>query len=423
MRTRLTNLPQDEEVEGLIESVRFRLAPIIGDDLKKLRTLIHSQKDFARYALNIANAANEIAQSLGGDLVDQHLCALRNNHLIPPDREQDDRYVESDNGDGIRLSFEDSSSDNYTVYCRDYDKIKLGKDLYRLEQRKRSRQELDRMIAAQAISVPRLALRLQALFAVTQKSGWHDGEEEGYLDGRRLSQLATQPGYYRIFKKEKSVPYCDTVVTFLIDNSGSMKRQRYQAVAILVDVYCRALELAGITTEILGFSTNGWAGGESIKAWRKNGSPENPGRLNDQLHIIYKDAESSWRRSRYSIASLMSTTHFKEGLDGEALEWACQRLNNRIETRKCLVMISDGAPMETATSNYNDAFYLERHLKQVAHTIERSSKIELRGIGIALDMEEFFSQSLTMDLTGTLGSNAFNALELLFSKSQIKIMN
>ncbi len=414
VRCRLTNRIQDEEVEGLIESVRFRLAPVIGDDLVMLRKCIDDQPKYARHALSIAQAVHEIALSVGGDLIGRHLAALRDRTLLPPVDEADDRYVESEIGASDRMEEGAGQENQYHVFCTDFDRLVAAKGLYRLEQRRKLRAELDRMIKAQTVNISRLALRLQNLFAIPCRSGWQDGEEEGYLDGRRLSQLVSRTGYYRVFKQEKQMPHCDTVVSFLIDNSGSMKRQRFQAVAILVDIYCRALELAGVSVEILGFTTAGWAGGESIKVWRKSGAPEYPGRLNDRLHIVYKDAETSWRRSRYSISSLMNPIHFKEGLDGEALQWAEHRLLNRVEGRKCLVMISDGAPMESATSNYNDPFYLERHLKQVASRIERAGQIELKAISAALGLDEFFSESISLDLAGTLDHRVFNSLELLF---------
>ncbi len=415
VRTRLTNRVQDGEVEGLIESVRFRLAPVIGDDLAMLAKRIDNQREYARHALNIAQAVHEIALSVGGDMVDRHLAALRERTLLPPVDEADDRYVESEIGAGGQMEEGADQEDQYHVFCTDFDRLVVAESLYRLDQRRKLRAELDRMIKAQTVNISRLALRLQSLFAAPRRAGWQDGEEEGYLDGRRLSQLVSRSGYYRVFKQEKQAPHCDTVISFLIDNSGSMKRQRFQAVAILVDIYCRALELAGVSTEILGFTTAGWAGGESIKEWRKAGAPEYPGRLNDRLHIVYKSAETSWRRSRYSIASLMNPVHFKEGLDGEALQWAERRLHSRVESRKCLVMISDGAPMESATRNHNDPFYLERHLKQVAGRIERAGQIELKSISAALDLDEFFSESITLDLTGTLDHRVFGALELLFS--------
>lgn len=417
VRSRLNNAMQDEEVEGLIESVRFRLGPIIGNDLAKLRGCRYDQAAFAIYAKNIAEAINAIAKSLGSEIMDQHLASLRSQNLLPPSNEEDDKYVEAEGTDGEIYDFDSIVDEGYRIYCSEFDKQVTGADLYRLEQRRELRLKLDRLVSAQAISIPRLAQRLKMLFAVAHRSGWHEGEEEGYIDGRRLSQIVTQPGYVRVFKQEQNVPKCDTVVSFLIDNSGSMKRQRFEAVTVMVDIYSRALELAGISSEILGFTTGGWAGGESIKVWRKEGCLEEPGRLNDRMHIVYKDAESSWRRSRYSISSMLNPIHFKEGLDGEALQWAAGRLLQRTESRRCLVMISDGAPMETATSNYNGEYYLESHLKKVASSLERSNLIELKAIGIALDMEEFFKESLQLDLTGTLGNKVFRALELLFSES------
>ena len=419
VRSHLVDHRMDDDVNGIIESVRFRLAPIIGRDLVSLKEYRKDQRKYSIYALNIADAIDEIAKSMGEEFLDQNLAALRSRNLLPTVVEQDDRNDESGEPGNRSYYQEKPTGRDYHVYCDKFDKLVIGSDLYRREQRIDLRSKLDKMIAAQAISVPRLAQRLKNLFAIEQRSGWHDGEEEGYIDGRRLAQIVSRPGYNRVFKQEKLSPYCDTAVSFLIDNSGSMKRLRFEAVAILVDVFCRALELAGVTTEVLGFTTNGWTGGESIKTWRENGSPENPGRLNDRLHIVYKDATTSWRRARYSISSLMNPVHFKEGLDGEALQWAYQRLENRVESRKCLVMISDGAPMDSATSNYNDEFYLERHFKNVISSIERGGVVELKSIGIGLDMEEFFSQAITLDFTGTLGNRAFKALELLFSRTRL----
>ena len=417
-RTRLIHPIDDEEVEGIIESVRFRLAPRIGTDLAELKKLREDQSAFSARALNIAGILNEIARSSGMEMLAQQFASLRNRNLLPPIVEQEGQQDESDQAGPGWDDLLAGKATRYPVFCREFDKQVFAGDLYRKEQRTELRNKLDRMIAAQAISIARLAQKLQLIFATPQKSGWHDGEEDGYLDGRRLSQMVSRPGYHRIFKQERLAPHCETIVTFLMDNSGSMKRQRYEAVAILVDVYCRALELAGVNTEVLGFTTRGWAGGESIQSWRRAGSPENPGRLNDRLHIVYKDAETSWRRSRYSLCSMMNPTHFKEGLDGEALQWAARRLLDRAESRKCLVMISDGAPMDSATSHYNEPVFLERHLKAVATGLEESAQLELKAIGIALDMGEFFRESINLDLTGTLGNQVFSALETLFSPGQ-----
>ena len=275
--------------------------------------------------------------------------------------------------------------------------------------------KLDKQISAQTISIPRLALRLQRLFGIPQRSGWDFGQDEGRIDARRLSQLITNPDYRTIFKREHHSPVCDLALTFLIDNSGSMKKQRFESVAVLVDVFSRALELAGAKTEVLGFSTSAWNGGRALNDWRKAGQPNHPGRVNEAQFIIYKKADSSWRRSRHSMASMMNTLHYREGLDGEALDWAARRLSKRSETRKALIMISDGAPMDSATANCNSHSYLPQHLFDVANMIEEKSNIELRSIGIDLDMSDFFSQSINLDLKGTLDNQAFSALETLFS--------
>jgi len=413
-RSRLNAQMQDEAVEGLIESVRFRLAPLIGDQLALLRKNRFDQARYAELTQVIAAVIGDIVRQAGGEISDRQTAAARHRMVMPPTHDGDDRYIEgAAPGSGKTISDHRGEHD-YAIFCKDYDRQATGVELYRAEQRVKLRAKLDRLVAAQAISIPRLAQRLQKIFAVRQRAGWDYGEEEGYPDGRRIGQLVSNPSYKKIFKQEKHSPFSDAAISFLIDNSGSMKRQRYEAVAVMIDVYSRALELAGIKNEVLGFTTGGWSGGQSIRAWRKAGSPESPGRLNDRLHIVYKDAETPWRRARYSISSLLNPLHFREGLDGEALEWAAGRLGNRIESRKCLVMISDGAPMDSATGNYNDAFFLERHLKYVAHQLERSSDIELRAIGIALDMEEFFHRAVSVDLTGTLGNREFQALEYLF---------
>ncbi len=417
VRSRLNGTMQEQEVEDIIESTRFRLAPIIGDELARLRETRRDQEAYGDLALSIAMKISAIARETEGELMDQQTASARHRLMMPPIDNEDDRYIEGVLvGAGAGAKKSEDGDPGYYIYCRDYDKQVAGESLYRLEQRVTLRDKLDKLVAAQAISIPRLAQRLQRIFAIESRAGWDYGEEEGYLDGRRLGQIVSNPSYRKVFKQEKNSPYSDTVISFLIDNSGSMKRQRYEAVAVMVDIYSRALELAGIKNEVLGFTTGAWTGGKSMKAWREDGSPDYPGRLNDRLHIVYKNAETTWRRARYSIASMMNPLHFREGLDGEALQWAGERLRNLSQSRKCLVMISDGAPMDSATSNYNDEYFLERHLKYVVSNLEQSPDIELRAIGIALDMEEFFEQAMSVDLTGTLGNKEFQSLELLFSR-------
>ena len=414
VRSRLTGAQQDEEVEGLIESTRFRLGPLIGDALKALPLLRHDQHAYARHALAIARVAQDIAGVLGGGVSARQVSGLSQRVRLPRQHTNDEGYVETPvAGSGSTESL--GSAAGYRVFCRDHDREVSGRDVVPLESRRRGlRAELDRLVQAQAVSVPRLAQRLKVLFSVPEQAGWSFGEEDGYLDGRRLSQIVANPAYRRIFRQRQWSPRPETVVSFLIDNSGSMKRQRYEAVAVLVDVYSRALDLAGVPNEVLGFTTGGWTGGKSMEAWRRAGSPDHPGRLNDRLHVVYKDAATPWRRARDGIAALLSTVHFREGLDGEALEWAAERLRACESRRRCLVMISDGAPMDSATGHHNPPGFLDRHLRDVIRRLECGGEIELRGIGISLDLDEYYDRSLVLDLSGTLGNAEFRSLETLY---------
>ncbi|MFT5607012.1 MAG: cobaltochelatase CobT [Parvicella sp.] len=416
VRSRLIKQVTDPEIELALEHVRYKLAPLIGKDLLKLRTHLQDQSEYSVYALNIANTISELAAEATGSLDENNAAVVRIRLPMPPSDDRDDRYQESAGrvGEGA-FAVADEFGELYQVFTTDYDREITGEKMYRVAQRETLRRELDTLIKAQAISIPRLAQRLKRLFAISHLAGWDFGEDEGFIDGRRLSQLVSNPANHRIFKKEKSSPHCDTVLTFLVDTSGSMKRQRYDTVAVLVDIYCRALELAGVKTEILGFSTDGWSGGESLKAWKKAGAPDNPGRLNDRLHIVYKDADTPWRRSRMGISSMLHTSHYREGLDGEAMQWACERLANREESRKCVVMISDGAPMDSATGQTNGEEYLHHHLLRVVHQWSRRRDFSIAAIGIDLDMEYFFNNALSVDLAGNLGIKAFKALEILFS--------
>ncbi len=413
VRSRLSGAGQDEEVEGLIESTRFRLGPLIGDALKALPRLRHDQQAYALHALAIAWVAGNIADVLGGG-VGRQTARTAQRMMLPRQHAGDELYTDAvDPGAGIGQSGE--SGGRYRVFCRDHDREVYAREVVPLQSRRRRlRADLDRLVRAQAISVPRLAQRLKTLFSAPEYAGWNFGEDDGYLDGRRLSQIVANPSYSRIFRQRQWVPRAETVVSFLIDNSGSMKRLRYEAVAVLVDIYSRALDLAGVPNEVLGFTTGGWTGGQSIEAWRRAGSPDCPGRLNDRLHVVYKDAATPWRRAREGIAALLSTNHFREGLDGEALEWAAGRLSACEAHRRCLVMISDGAPMDSATGHHNPPGFLDSHLRGVIQRLEGGGVVELRGIGVNLDLGDFYTRSLVLDLTGTLGNAEFRALETLY---------
>ncbi len=413
VRSKLLNIPPDLEIEGLIESARFELVPHIGSDLVGLKQSNSDQLAYARHALSIASSILEIMEQSGIHSVEREISALREKSLLPPEPVNDEDLDETDFTGSL---YRDTGGQNheYRVFCTEYDQTVTGENLYRLEQRIRLREQLDQLIAAQSVNIQRLAQRLKIVFGTPTRTGWNEGVEDGYIDGRRISQLIANPAYSRIFKQEKLTLQSDAVVVFLIDNSGSMRRQKYEALAVLIDVLCRALDIAGVKTEILGFSTGGWAGGQSIRIWRSSGSPANPGRLNDRLHILYKEAETDWKRARLNMASMLNPAHFREGLDGEALEWAFMRLIARPESRKCMVFISDGAPMETASSNHNSPSYLDNHLRDVANAIERTGTVELRGIATAFSLDDYLSKWTPIDFSGTLDTRAFHVLERIF---------
>ena len=413
VRSRLRNQALEDEIGDIVESTRFRLAPIVGVQLSQLRAARFDQRRYAPLALAIARAISDTCDY--DEEQDSATLSTRFRLQLPPSElEQSDSAQHADSRVlGVGSSGDTGASD-YHIYTCEYDQQVSGRSLYREVQRRQLRQQLDKLVAAQALSVPRLARRLQNVFAMAHDEGWNFGQEQGYLDGCRLTQLVANPAYRNVFKSVRQQLHTDIVVSFLLDNSGSMKRQRFEAVAVLVDMYARALELIGAKTEILGFTTVSWSGGQACRQWQREKSAAQPGRVNDRLHIVYKDADTSWRRARDSIASLLNPQHFREGLDGEALGWAAGRLRQYDTRRRALVMISDGAPMDSATLKLNDPGYLDRHLHHVAKGIERSGDIELRAIGIGLDMGEFFRRSIALDLTGTLANVEFSALERLF---------
>ncbi len=412
VRSNMLGIMPTREVTPIIEEPQYHVIPLISTPLAQLRKHLDDQKTYAEYSLEIGTI---ISDYLNVDIDDQDT-ATRYKIPLPEDHE-DIKAFSSGIKKGHKSNYIDHPEQNdYHVFTKAYDRILPASKLYSTTQLKKLRGQLDKQISAQTISIPRLALRLKHLFGLPERSGWDFAQDQGHIDARRLAQLITNPDYYSIFKREHQTPTCDLVVSFLIDNSGSMKNQRYESVAVLVDVYSQALELAGAKTEVLGFTTSSWNGGRVLQEWRKSGEPANPGRLNEALFFIYKDAETPWRRAKYSIAALMNTLHYREGLDGEALDWAAKRLNKHNVQRKALILISDGAPMDSATANTNNDTYLAQHLYDVANRIEYRSNIELGCIGIDLDMSEFFRRSLTLDLKGTLDNEAFAALETLYSQ-------
>ncbi len=423
-RARLLGTIEDETAEAIIEATRANLAPVIGQFLYQIPKVREDQRAFAAPAHAIAMALDEmISQSADGDTDAGSRLAERHAVILPPDWQDDANEAPSDvvgagsqvHGEAITDPADLVTAGGYHIFTQAFDTEVAAASLYRADKRARRRVELNQYVQAQAVSVQRLARELLPIFASPVDDGWLFGQEEGSLDARRLAQLVSNPTYQQVFTQVREQLHSDTVISFLIDNSGSMKRQRYAAVAVLVDTFCRAFELAGIRSEVLGFTTGDWNGGKAMKAWRQQGSPDNPGRLGEVQHVIYKDADTSWRRARLSMACLLETQHFREGVDGEALIWAYQRLLARDESRRFLVVISDGAPMDAATHNNNPDGFLWDHLASVARVIDKAGRVQLGGIGIDLDLGDTYRNCTSLDLSGTLGQASYRVLHELFA--------
>ena len=302
----------------------------------------------------------------------------------------------------------------YHVFTQRFDEIIQAHDLCDEAELTKLRQQLDSQLSQLQGVVAKLANRLQRKLMAQQQRSWAFDLEEGYLDTARLSRLVTDPSYPLSYKMEKETEFRDTVVTLLIDNSGSMRGRPITIAAVSADILARTLERCGVKVEILGFTTTAWKGGQSREQWVKSDKPANPGRLNDLRHIIYKSADAPYRRTRRNLALMLREGLLKENIDGEALLWAHQRLLARPEERRILMVISDGAPVDDSTLSVNSGNYLERHLRDVITDIEKTSRIELVAIGIGHDVTRYYKRAVTIVDVGQLGGAMMAQLADLF---------
>jgi cobaltochelatase CobT len=420
--SRITGYPTLEETDDVIEATRATIAPVIGYELAGLRRDRKDQAAYAEHALSIAQ------------IVD--------NSVRVNDQRIETRDSKLDNMDSVlsritlALDFSDDADDaniativtgtskvlsdavmGYRVFTRRYDREFKPSSQIREAELVEFRDKLDRLIHAQGINVPRLARQITSLLAVPGRDGWQFGEEEGLIDGRRLTQVISAPAERRIFRKEQYRFKNDCLVSFLIDCSGSMKKY-IEYIAMLVDIFGRALDQAEISSEILGFTTGNWNGGNAYRDWLAQGRPENPGRLNEQSHFIFKNADTGWRKARRDIAALLKTPNFREGIDGEAVAWACQRMRKHGELRKILIVISDGSPMDSATNLANDEYYLDNHLKQVIERYEAETDIEIYGLGVGLSLTPYYKHCIAVDLGESLSNSVFQQILQMIAHAQ-----
>jgi len=303
---------------------------------------------------------------------------------------------------------------NYMVYSTDYDEEIRAEDLAEPAELERLRAYLDQQLEPLKGAVSRLANRLQRRLQAQQNRSWEFDLEEGTLDAGRLARVIANPTTPLSFKQEKDTEFRDTCVTLLIDNSGSMRGRPISIAAICADVLARTLERCQVKVEILGFTTRAWKGGQSREQWLASGREQTPGRLNDLRHIIYKPADAPWRRVRPNLGLMMKEGLLKENIDGEALEWAHRRMSGRPESRKILMVISDGAPVDDSTLSVNPANYLEKHLRDVIAMVEKRKLVELLAIGIGHDVTRYYDRAVTITDVEQLAGAMTEQLASLF---------
>ncbi len=333
---------------------------------------------------------------------------------------EDDLDSATDSDEPWRPDFHGSNQrpgDLYQVFTNKFDETVNAEDLCDPEELDRLRTFLDKQLVNLQGAVSRLANRLQRKLLAQQNRAWDFDLEEGILDAARLSRLVTDPLHPLSFKFERDTEFRDTIVTLLLDNSGSMRGRPITVAATCADILARTLERCGVKVEILGFTTRAWKGGQSREQWLAAGKEANPGRLNDLRHIIYKTADSPWRHARRNLGLMMREGLLKENIDGEALTWAYHRLLARPEQRRILMVISDGAPVDDSTLSVNTGNYLERHLRQVIQEIETRSPIELLAIGIGHDVTRYYRHAITLVDAEELGGAMTEKLAELFDEN------
>ena len=425
-RTRLTGEPVHEPTEDAIETTRGRLSQLAGHTLAALRRERHDQARFAPHALALAQQVAGMLDALragagsaarADDDDDDRALAL---FTLRVEFGADAQAALATAGSGDSRVLADAGQ-AYRVYQRQHDQQHDAAGLARTAELRTLRDALDSRIAQSGLNIGRLARELQALLARPQADDWDSGQEAGRIDGRRLSQLVASPAERRLFRTEHLTPRARSQLTLLIDCSGSMK-QHMAMVSLLADVLARALEQAGVGVEVLGYTTAAWHGGRPAKAWQRAGRPPHPGRLNEVRHLVFKAAGQSWRRARLGLAALQKADLFREGIDGEAVQWACGRLRDLGETpdgqaleRRLLVVLSDGSPMDSATAGANDPHYLDHHLRQVVAQETARGDVEILGLGVGLDLSPYYTRCQALDPAAAVSQATFRELTELIA--------
>ena len=460
VRERLTGEAPPPAAKALVDMFREEIEAKAGGDLDRLTGAIEDQKAFARIARavvrdlemgdDLSDAPDQDTQedeSQDGEAESSNEGEGEGEDQSPQSASLDDSeksHKESDSADSTMTEVEDDenaepsddeldSADGdkparpnlkdsgkpepaYKIFTTHHDEVVSAEELCEPEELTRLRAYLDQQLANLSNVVARLANRLQRRLLAQQSRSWSFDLEEGLLDVARLTRVIIDPTAPLSFKQEEDTEFRDTVVGLLIDNSGSMRGRPIMVAAVCADILARTLERCGVKVEILGFTTRAWKGGASRDEWLKAGKPASPGRLNDLRHIIYKAADTPWRRARKNLGLMMREGLLKENIDGEALMWAHHRLIARSEQRRILMVISDGAPVDDSTLSVNSGHYLERHLRKVISEIETKSPVELIAIGIGHDVTRYYRRAVTIVDVEQLGGAITEQLASLFEE-------
>jgi len=456
LRTHFFNLKQNKITKEILSYWKNLFDKNIKENLNELNDCVNDQKKFANHItrlienLNFEDSEsnekeekqeneqeNSKSENNSDDMdskseadnkeeqqTDANLSVIDSN-FNPPDDIVDEKELENIENElnTQKKNITKLTKDKYKIFTNEFDEIKKAEDLEKEEELIKLRKLLDQQLTNLQNLITKLANKLQRQLLAKQNRAWEFDLEEGILDASKLARVVIDPFHSLSYKYEKKTDFKDTVVSILIDNSGSMRGRPISVAAICADILSRTLERCSVKVEVLGFTTKNWKGGKSREKWNLNNKPSSPGRLNDLRHIIYKSADAPWRQSKKNLGLMLKEGLLKENIDGEALLWTFKRISKRKEERKILMVISDGAPVDDSTLSVNSGNYLEKHLKQTVKWIEENSNIEILAIGIGHDVTRYYNRAIKIADVQELGDVMINQLTDLFSDKKNKTIH
>ncbi len=456
LRSHFFKMKQNDTTEKVLSYWKNLFDKNLKQKLKKLDSCIEKQNDFNQLIANLIdkldfedsnskdkeekrettqedsasseknNDDNELSQKEQDESSDADLNVLESNfESLSENKDSDEKKAKEVTGDPnlLKKNQKNLLKEKYKIFTNQYDEVKNAEELENDEEIIRLRKNLDQQLTNLQSLVAKLANKLQRQLLAKQNRSWEFDLEEGMLDASKLSRVVIDPFHSLSYKMEKKTEFKDTIVTLLIDNSGSMRGRPISVAAICADILSRTLERCSVKVEILGFTTKNWKGGKSREKWNLENKPLNPGRLNDLRHIVYKSADKPWRQSKKNLGLMLKEGLLKENIDGEALLWAYKRIASRKEERKILMVISDGAPVDDSTLSVNSGDYLEKHLKQIVKWIEENSNIEILAVGIGHDVTRYYKKAIKIADVQELGDVMVNQLTKLFSGNDNKTIH